>query len=198
MSLPPSYFDDMYAGSQDPWGFTTRWYEQRKYALTTAALPMPRYARALEVGCSIGVLSARLATRCQSLLSVDVSAAALAAAAGRVPDNVELRHLAVPGQWPDGRFDLVVLSEVGYYLSPADLGLLLDRVEGCLLPGGDLVACHWRHPVGDYPQTGDAVHRALAGRKAWHLLSRVEEEDFLLDVLSADPASVAARTGLLA
>ena len=39
MSLTGDYFDRMYAGAADPWGFGSRWYEQRKYALTLAALP---------------------------------------------------------------------------------------------------------------------------------------------------------------
>ena len=30
MSLPGSYFDDLYAGDDDPWSLRTRWYEQRK------------------------------------------------------------------------------------------------------------------------------------------------------------------------
>ncbi|MFE7421819.1 hypothetical protein [Rhodococcus sp. NPDC057529] len=62
--MGPSYFDAMYAASPDPWGFGDRWYEQRKYALTLAALPRPRYRRAFEPGCSIGILTAALAHRC--------------------------------------------------------------------------------------------------------------------------------------
>lgn len=194
MSLGPDYFDRLYAGSPDPWGFTSRWYEQRKYALTLAALPLPRFGRALEVGCSVGVLTAGLADRSDSLLALDPSATALAEARGRVPAHVELRQASVPGQWPSGPWDLVVLSEVLYYLEPADLGRLLDLVERDLAPDGVVVACHWRHPVQDYPQTGDAVHQALA---RWPRLSRVEEEDFLLDVLVPSGAvSVAHGEGL--
>lgn len=37
----------------DPWDFESRWYEQRKYALSAAMLPKPRYRRAFEPGCSI-------------------------------------------------------------------------------------------------------------------------------------------------
>ena len=195
MSLSADYFDRMYAADADPWGFTSRWYEQRKYALTLAALPALSYARGLEVGCSVGVLTAALAERCADLVALDPSAAALAAARTRVPASVRLLQAAVPDGWPAGTYDLVVLSEVGYYLDRPDLERLLALVERDLAPGGTVVACHWRHPVADYPLTGDEVHAALA---RWSRLSRIEEEDFLLDVLvPGDPVSVARREGLL-
>lgn len=195
MTLPPEYFDDLYARRHDPWGFTSRWYEQRKYALTLAALPSATYRSALEVGCSIGVLTALLAERCDDLVGLDPSATALAQARARLPASVRLAQGAVPAGWPSGRYDLVVLSEVGYYLGPADLERLLDLVERDLAPDGVVVACHWRHPVADYPLTGDAVHVAL---QRWPRVSRIEEEDFLLDVLRpAGVLSVARQEGLL-
>lgn len=55
-SLPPDYFDVRYAADPDPWNFAGSPYERDKYAATLAALPRERYASALEVGCSIGVL----------------------------------------------------------------------------------------------------------------------------------------------
>lgn len=192
MSLDGAYFDRLYATSTDPWGFATRWYEQRKYALTLAALPAPHYESALEIGCSVGVLTALLAGRCSALLALDPSAGALEQARTRVPDHVTLTRASVPRDWPTGRFDLVVLSEVGYYLDPADLEELLDLVQSSLTPGGTVLACHWRHEVADYPQSGDAVHLAL---QRWPRLSRTLEEDFVLDVLVPGGADSVARQG---
>jgi SAM-dependent methyltransferase len=199
VTLPASYFEALYAEAADPWGFASRWYEQRKYALTMAALPRERYRRGFEAGCSIGVLTALLAQRCESLLGCDVAPAAVARASDRVAvfDNVEVIELAVPAAWPDGRFDLVVLSEVGYYLSPDDLALLVSRCVGCLEPGGSLVAVHWRHPVADYPLRGDDVHAAIGSNPELHRLVRHEEADLLLEVFETEPArSVAERSGL--
>ena len=106
--------------------------------------------------------------------------------------------MAVPAQWPQGTFDLVVLSEVGYYLSLDELTSLGDRSLESLAPDGVLVACHWRHPVEEYPLGGDTVHAVLRARTGLVPLARHEEEDFLLDVLVRPPAvSVARQTGLL-
>ena len=62
-TLPLAHFEDLYRRSADPWGFASSGYEAAKYAATLAALPRDRYARGLEVGCSIGVFTAALAGR---------------------------------------------------------------------------------------------------------------------------------------
>ncbi|MCO7222483.1 SAM-dependent methyltransferase [Klenkia sp. PcliD-1-E] len=198
MTLPTGYFDDLYAAADDPWSLRTRWYERRKYALTAAALPRERYADGLEVGCSVGELTAVLAPRCDRLTAWDTSAAAVARAAARNPGvAVEQRTAPVDPLPP---VDLLVLSEVLYYLSPGDLAALLAQVRTAVRPGGTLLAVHWRHPVADYPQTGDAVHDALRAALDWPAVATHAEPDLLLDcwVRSADPraASVAAAEDL--
>lgn len=112
-------FDAVHSGTDDPWQYTTSWYEHRKRTLTLAALPGLNYTAGLEIGCSIGTLSVELAQRCASFLAVDASSAALAHAARRLEHvpAARTRHLTVPQDWPDGRFDLIVVSEVGYYLA---------------------------------------------------------------------------------
>ena len=200
MSLPVDYFARMYAGSDDPWGFRSRWYEQRKRDVTLAALTRPRYRRAFEPGCSIGVLTAGLAARCDELVASDIDDRALAAARAATDgqDHVLVTRLEVPEAWPDGMFDLVVVSELGYYLDPEALDLLLDRAVGSLSPHGTLLACHWRHPVADYPATGDAVHDRLLARAELTSAVRHVEEDFRLDLLTRGPdASPARREGLV-
>ena len=159
-TLNPSYFDDVYRANDDPWAFASSPYEQQKYADTLAALLRPHYGRAFEIGCSIGVLTAQLAPRCGHLLSVDVSEAALIQArqrCARLP-QVALRRLQVPDEFPEGQFDLILLSEVGYYWSPADLARAADLLLAALRPGAQLLLVHWTPVVPDYPQTGDEVH----------------------------------------
>jgi SAM-dependent methyltransferase len=200
VSVPADYFARMYAGSDDPWGFRTRWYEQRKRDVTLAALTRPRYRRAFEPGCSIGVLTAGLADRCAQLVATDLDDRALdsarAALAGH--EHVQVERLAVPHEWPGGMFDLVVVSELGYYLSSADLDLLLDRVVATLAGGGTLLVCHWRHHVTGYPSSGDAVHQRVLDRPELVRAVGHEEEDFRLDLMTLGAApSPARREGLV-
>ncbi len=192
----------MYAASADPWGFTTRWYETRKYAISLAMLPAERYRDAFEPGCSIGVLTAQLAQRCDRLLACDGSAAAVRSAADRTAAmrNVQVQHRIVPRDWPPGEFDLVVLSELLYYFGGDDLSQVLGRAAAALRPGGALLAVHWRHPVAEYPRSGDEVHQALAVQPELARLAEHREPDFLAEVYlrtDSEPVSVAQAGGLV-
>jgi len=201
VTLPVSFFDGMYAAAEDPWSMRTRWYERRKYALTTAVLPRERYGDGLEVGCSVGELTARLADRCDRLTGWDASAAAVDRATRRVAgdQHVRIEQAAVPDA-PLPQVDLLVLSEVLYYLDPTDLQRVTDQVRTAVRPGGTVVAVHWRHLVPEYPQTGDAVHEALRAALPWPRVAAHEEPDFLLDCWAAGDdvrtASVAAAEEL--
>ncbi len=203
MTLPPAFFDDMYDAADDPWSMRTRWYERRKYALTTAVLPRAHYAEALEVGCSVGELTAALAVRCDRLTGWDASGAAVDRARRRVADlpGVTIEQRVVPGDALPA-VDLLVLSEVLYYLSPADLELVIGQLRSAVRPGGTLLAVHWRHEVSEYPQSGDAVHAALRNGLDWPRVATHEEPDLLLDCWVHAPAgdvraaSVAAAESL--
>jgi SAM-dependent methyltransferase len=197
VTIGPDYFDDLYDQHDDPWGFQNRWYERRKRQLTMAAVPGERYRSIFEPGCSIGVLTAELATRSDRVLAMDISAKALARARDRVPPTVELCQGAVPGAWPAGTFDLVVLSEVGYYLDSTDCQRM---AELAVTSAHDLVAVHWLHPVNDYPLTGDQVHQIINTCADRHHMTRIAthlETDLRIDVWSKDSRSVAATTGIV-
>ncbi len=190
-SLPAAFFDEFYARSEDgdPWGFAKFEYERDKYAATLAALPRPRYAAAFEVGCSIGVLTRQLATRCDRVLAVDVAERALTQARARNEDasHVEIRRARVPEDWPEGEtFDLILLSEVLYYFDPDDVRAVADRVLGALRPGGDVVLVHWL-PLCDppYPQRGDAAVEGFlaAAGEALVPVSGRREDLYRMDVL---------------
>ena len=201
-TLGAGYFDGMYAAAADPWGFEERWYERRKYAISLAMLPRERYRAAFEPGCSIGVFTRMLAPRCGTLLAWDLAAAAVKAAAARTADlpHVRAEQRDIPGQWPSGRFDLIVLSEVLYYFGDHDLVGVLKHAAASLEPDGTLLAVHWRHPVAEYPRSGDDVHRVLAAQPGLAPLAVHSEFDFLAEVYirtEGMPASVAQATGLV-
>ncbi|HCF30080.1 MAG TPA: methyltransferase [Cyanobacteria bacterium UBA11049] len=185
-SLPPSYFDNLYNVDSDPWKFETSEYEANKYAATVAALPKQRYHSAFEIGCSIGVLTQKLASRCDSLLSVDVSEQALETAIERCQDIPQVRFqiMSVPERYPKQMFDLTLVSEVGYYWCWEDLKkaqqLIIDRLQ----PGGHLLLVHWTLYAKDYPLTGDEVHDAffeLVPTQLRHLAQQ-REEQYRLDL----------------
>jgi SAM-dependent methyltransferase len=201
-TLEAGYFDAMYEAAPDPWSFENRWYERRKYAISLAQLPDRRYCSAFEPGCSIGVLTAMLARRCDRLLSCDVAVGAVQAAAQRTRElpHVLVEQRQIPRQWPAGSFDLIVFSEILYYFGDRDLEQVLDYGVGALRPGGTVLAVHWRHPVADYPRSGDDVHRVLAARPGLARLAVHQEEDFLAEVYrrtDGEAVSVARATGLV-
>ena len=115
MSVSPEYFQKMFDASDDPWSFRTRWYEKRKRELTLASLPRQRYQRVFEPGCANGELSAMLAERSDSLLCQDINEKAVQLAQHRLSNvpHARVDRGRVPHDWPEGAFDLIVLSEVG-------------------------------------------------------------------------------------
>jgi 2-polyprenyl-3-methyl-5-hydroxy-6-metoxy-1,4-benzoquinol methylase len=124
-SVPPEYFDAKYEEKLDYWDFETNAYEATKYADTLLSLPAARYRNAFEIGCSIGILTAKLAARSANLFAIDVAERALTAACVRCAalSNVQIAKMRFPRERPrrSTRFDLIVVSEVGYYWSLHEL-----------------------------------------------------------------------------
>ncbi|AER55762.1 class I SAM-dependent DNA methyltransferase [Pseudoxanthomonas spadix] len=189
--------DAMHA-QDDPFGYRTRWYEARKRQVLLATLPHPHFERAWEIGCSNGELTAALSPRCSHLLATDLSANAVRQARARNAGDpvVQVQQAQHPAQWPDGRFDLIVLSEVGYYMPPQALQEVAGRIAGSLTAHGLLVACHWLHPFQGAYQHGAQVHGVLAAGVPLPRVYRYQDPDFLLEGWSAMPQSIAQREGL--
>lgn len=187
MRLARERFEALYAADPDPWGFETRAYERAKYERTLRALGDRRYARGFEAGCSIGVLTAALATRCDALLAVDIAQRAVDAArerlAGAAHVRVERREL--PEQWPDGPFDLIVCSEVLYYFDEDTLRGAVRRLRASLAPGGRVVAVHFLPRSSVDPISGDDVHELLRAELGLPHLEDDVQERYRLDVFGA-------------
>jgi trans-aconitate methyltransferase len=186
-TLKPEYFDALYTAEPDPWNFAASLYERDKYALTLKAMPKPRYQSALEVGCSIGVLTRSLASRCDTVVAIDAAPTPLIEARRRCADSpgVRFEQMFVPEQWPDGGFDLILLSEVVYYLNPDDVGRLAARVTHSLAKGGAVILVHWTGPT-NYPLSGDEAAALFIERMgSICLVERADRHpEFRLDVLS--------------
>ena len=200
--MPDTFFDRMYAEAADPWELESRWYEQRKYAITTALLPFPRFRRAFEPGCSVGVLTEKLVGRCDHVTSTDISVAALDATHRRLSerglrDRVTLLRGSIDHPWPAGSFDLVVLSEVCYYLQPETLRATLDREVPRLAPGATVLAAHWRHDVEEYPMNGDKANDIIGATAGLFSIGGYRDTDVVIEVFdNAGGISVAERTAV--
>jgi len=195
-SLGPRYFDDVYAASHDPWDFETSAYERDKYAHTLNSLPRDHYRNGFEIGCSIGVLTERLAPRCDRLLSVDVSQTALDRAQARCASlsQVTFRRMNVPDEFGTGPFDLILVSEVAYYFARPELELLADKIADHQDTGADLVLVHFTPFVPDYPATGDQVHEYFLTRREWNPVNGSREERYRIDVLRKAENGSASRS----
>ena len=179
------HFEDLYAARPDPWLLASSDYERAKYAATLAALPRRRYAHGLEIGCAIGVLTHELGGRCDDLLAVEPVDKALAEAIRRNAASPWIRFASmfVPGQWPDGAFDLVVLSEVIDYLGEADVIALAEKVTASLIPGGDVVMVHWVGKKDGRRGDDEASDRFIAAAERLTILRQERNADYRLDLL---------------
>jgi SAM-dependent methyltransferase len=178
-------FEIRYQQDIDPWGYRDSWYERRKYAITLACLPRERYRSVWEPACSIGVLTALLAGRADAVLASDGSPTAVAQARTRVGAGVDLSVQVLPARpaLAPGSADLVVLSEILYYLDDADRAEVLEHASEVLAPDGDLVVVHWRPHPDDAHLSGDRANAWVRDRLGWPVLVRHDDERFVLDVL---------------
>jgi cyclopropane fatty-acyl-phospholipid synthase-like methyltransferase len=178
-------FEARYSADPDPWGYKTSDYERRKYEATLAACGGGPFAHALELGGSIGVFSELLAPRCERLSTIDAAPTAVAAARVRLAGAPHVRVMlgAIPDALPDARFDLVVASEILYYLIAPELDRTLERLESCTMPGARLVEVHWRPGGSERPLDAERVHETLSELPWLEPLTSGGTGDYMLDVL---------------
>jgi SAM-dependent methyltransferase len=166
-------FERLYHESPDPWGCRTSGYERKKYEATLAALPRRSHGLCLEVGCSIGVFTGLLAARCEHVVAIDFSLGALQLARRQLQGarNVDLLRASFPEETPPGSWDLIVCSEILYYLEPQALDEAVGWLETQLAYGASALAVSWRGVGREEPLLGDEVHDRLAAQLAgWHAL----------------------------
>jgi cyclopropane fatty-acyl-phospholipid synthase-like methyltransferase len=185
-TVPLDHFEALYQMWPDPGHLATSPYEAAKYEATLAALPRARYGRGLEIGAAIGVFTAKLAARCDDRLGLEPVASALAEARRR---NAHLPHvrfapLFVPGDWPQGQFDLIVLAEVIDYLGEPDVARLATRVADALAPEGDVILVHWIGKKTGAPSGREASDLFIAAAHARLEVRNAERNpQYRLDVL---------------
>lgn len=179
-------FEARYRSEGDPWSYETSPYERAKYAATLEACGPGPFREALELGSSIGVLSAMLAERCERLTTIDGAPSAVAAARRRLAGRpgVEVILGRIPEAIPTRRYDLLLASEILYYLEPHALAATLARLRELSASSARLVAVHWRPEGPERPSSAAEVHRALHAQPRLSAVSAGSTEDYLLDVFT--------------
>ena len=185
------YFERLYERDADPWRYRSSLYEERKHAATVASLARPRYAKALDLGCSIGVLSQRLAAICDEVVAVDTSMRALTTARESCRSNIIFKQAHLPGgDWGEG-FDLIVLSEILCYLQKPAIAVLGRRIEQAALPGAECIAVHGIGYNG-CSLSGDAVSESFREALPGTSLASFRTRHYRLDHWSIVPRATLA------
>jgi trans-aconitate methyltransferase len=180
-------FEAIYRADPDPWRTLTDPYESHKRERTLAACGEGPFASACDLGAGTGVLAAALAPRCDRLLALDGAPTAVAEAQRRLASfpHAAARVATLPDGLPTGPLDLVVASEILYYLDDGAFRMVLDWLPEALMLGGRAVAVHWTGSAPDLRRSADEVGTALTTTPG---LRMVEDgagstEGFRLDIL---------------
>ena len=187
-------FEAAYTRSDDPWASARpRYrYQQRKYEQIMALLPERHYRHAVDLGCGLGLLSQHLAGRAGAVLGIDVASAALCHARLRAEGISNLSF--VQGDVLDlaaglnGSFDLVVVADTLYYLSPLSdelLATLSARFADLLAPGGICVlANHFFFAADAESRLSRRIHAAFAASPAFDVLSDHRKAFFIVTIMA--------------
>jgi SAM-dependent methyltransferase len=178
-------FEAKYRESGDPWNFDGSRYERNRYELTLRSLMRPRYRRAFEPACSIGVLTAALAERCDEVHAIDIAPSAVVGARKRCASlpGVSISCADLAAQCPAGPFDLIVFSELGYYFTQPRLTRIAESLSAAMAAGGELISVHWLGTSEDHLLQGVQVHAILneALTKACAWIKGARYPGFLID-----------------
>lgn len=158
-----AHLSRLYAASEDPWNHRSSPYEAAKYRATLSAIGPGPFREALEIGCGNGELASLLAPRCLRLVAMDCIPAAARIARRRLAPFAQAQVLdgSAPRDLPPMRPDLVLLSEVLYFLTPSEIAALGDWLNRNAK--GPVVAVTWTGPT-DEPLDGTTAVGLLAQR----------------------------------
>jgi SAM-dependent methyltransferase len=162
-------FEAKFRDNIDPWNYTHSHFEGFKRRILLNACGRYKHGRVLELGCAIGETTRSLARLSLRLVAVDGSSTALDEAQRRLSgaNHVQFCCAVLPQEMPRGPYDLIVVSELAYYLPGHQLRPLAANLIAALAPRGFVVVLNHRRAFDDA-----AVLPALAHRRLRSLLKR--------------------------
>lgn len=159
---PKDRFDLLYSLKKDPWHYHSSTYESDKYKDTLSLLAGASYGTVLEMGCSVGVFTAQLAPLCKNLIAADASSVALERTRVHCKEfpYITFKCMDLFNDALDEKFDLIVCSEVLYYLDDYNkIKEMMHKMADWLLPDGKVLLAHMRRKKED----GVGFGRSLLG-----------------------------------
>jgi SAM-dependent methyltransferase len=186
--------ETVYATDADPWASASPHYryQSRKYEVLASLLPSRRFHHALDLGCGPGLLSRHLADHADTVLGVDIAPSAVATASAVYADRPTMRFathdlLDLPTSF-DASFDLVVIADVLYYLSPLDdmlLKTIATRIATLLMPGGIcMLANHYFFRLDPESRRSRRIHDAFRCSNAFVAQEEYRRPFYLVTMLS--------------
>ncbi|RZF55861.1 methyltransferase domain-containing protein [Acinetobacter halotolerans] len=199
MTHSNQYFEALYRNNDDPWGYDFHWYEARKRQICLALLTRQHYPKVLEIGCSNGHLSMHLAERADQLLCLDASDYAVQLASQRLNGlkHVKIENRRIPQAFPNEVFDLIIISEVAYYLSLSELHQLIEKLKCSLSEAGEILCCHWRHEIQGFELDAFRVHQYCKQNLPFQHYLSLSDPDFMVDLWTVNPSTLAQQEGLI-
>ena len=158
-------FERKFQRDIDPWNYATSRFEYFKRNALLQACGHYKHGRVLELGCAIGETTRFLGPLSLRLLALDGSPTAISEAKKRVRSpHISFMQAVLPREMPRGCFDLIVVSELAYYLRDVDLAALAKRISLCLARRGKVVLLHHRQHFPDAAQPGELAQDQLTRR----------------------------------
>lgn len=163
------HLETIYHSDFDPWEHLSSPYEHDKYAQTIGTVGDRKFQLGLEIGCGIGGLSTHLAGRCDRLLCMDCITLALARARLRLDDkpHVSVCEGTAPDDIPEINPDLLVLSEVLYFLTVEEIDQLGCWAEVNATRDAVIIVVVWTGPTGQQLSGMESMDRFSQALRNW-------------------------------
>lgn len=145
-------------------------YEQHKLNRLIGVIRQRRYKTVLDVGCGIGILAEKISPFCQQIIGIDFSPKAISLAEKRCKnlENVSFLERDIRTFDFQGDYDLVIFSEVLYYLEDRFIERIVHRLKKNLPDSARII-------IVDRAEDSYSVSKF---KREFQLMERIEERNW--------------------